>query len=58
VIYFRLAWRLPGFIIRPVRSRISAKRAYIKGCPEMTCAGAPPSGGPARSVRDLESRSH
>src|ERR1700724_422312 len=30
-----------GFIIRPVRSRISPKRAYIKGCPEMTCTGAP-----------------
>ena len=31
-----------GFIIRSVRSRISAKRAYIKDCPEMMCAGFPP----------------
>jgi hypothetical protein len=28
-----------GFIIRSDRSRISAKRAYIKDCPEMMCAG-------------------
>jgi hypothetical protein len=44
----------------PVRSRISVKRAYIKGCPEMTCTGAAADrlGPPVRSVRDLRSRSH
>ena len=42
-----------GFIIRSVRSRISAKRAYIKDCPEMMCAGFPPRlAGPARTVRE------
>src|SRR6202048_2638861 len=39
-----------GFMFRgALRSRISVKRAYIKDCPEMTCAGAPL--GPARAIR-------
>src|ERR1700724_4044484 len=45
--YFEEAAQQAGFIFKPGRSRISVKRAYIKGCPEMTCAGAPPlSAGP------------